>query len=385
MKSPLDNALDGSPAGRATRRDVARLAGVSDAVVSYVINGGPRSVATGTRERVVAAIEQLNYRPNASARALRRGRTDVIGLMVPDISNPFFSEFAKVVQERCYSRGYAVVVADTSAEAGRGGAQVRALLERQVDGVIDYGVQDAEGLSLLTEAHVPVVSMDSQVERPRVPTVAIDDYAASMDAVRHLAGHGHTRIGHVSGPREIPVSQARYRGWRDALVALSLPNDSSLVVNTPFSRVGGADGARELLSRANAPTAMFVASDLQGMGALYACSLLGLVVPGDVAMMSFDGTQETEFSIPPMSVVQQPVAELAKAAVEQLLDWAMTSPPVEQSSATRWFCAGRAVVMHPPERAQHSTTRAGANPLSRPYTDAREVRSAGVLSSASWR
>ncbi len=317
--------LEGPPA-RATRKDVARLAGVSDAVVSYVINHGPRPVATTTRERVVAAIEQLNYRPNASARALRLRRTDVIGLMVPDISNPFFSEFAKVVQEHLYSRGYALIVADSSAEAGREGAQVRALLERQVDGVIDYGVQDAEGLSLLTEAHVPVVSMDSQMERPRVPTIAIDDYAASMDAVRHLAGHGHTRIGHASGPQGVPVSQARYRGWRDALAELSLPIDSSLVVNTPFSRAGGADGARELLSRADAPTAIFVASDLQGMGALYACNLLGLDVPGDVAMMSFDGTQETEYSVPPMSVVQQPLAELAQAAVEQLLDGGNETP-----------------------------------------------------------
>lgn len=305
---------------RAKRQDVARRAGVSAAVVSYVVNNGPRPVAAATRERVLKAIDELDYRPNASARALKLQRTNVLGLMVPDISNPYFSEFAKVVQEKCFALGYAVIVADSSLEAGREAAQIRALLERQVDGVIDYGVQDAELLSLFTAADVPIVSMDSQMTNPRIPTVAIDDYTAARDAVLHLAGHGHQRIGYLGGPKDVPVSRARYEGWRDVMLATN-PQASldGLTANPPFSRAGGATGARELLMESDPPTALFVASDLQAMGVLYACNQMGITVPDDVAMISFDGTQETEYSIPPLSVVQQPTAQLADAAVDMVL------------------------------------------------------------------
>jgi LacI family transcriptional regulator len=310
-----------NPSVRARRKDVARLAGVSDAVVSYVLNNGPRPVASATRERVLKAITELNYRPNATARALRLQRTNVIGLLVPDISNPYFSEFAKVAQEACFSLGYALIVADSSIDEGREAAQVRALLERQVDGVIDYGVQDTALLSLLTTAGVPTVSMDSQMENPQVPKVAIDDYAASRDAVAHLVSHGHTRIGYIGGPRDVPVSRARWRGWRDVMTE-SAPEVKvdELVINPPFSRAGGAAGAADLLSRPSPPTALFIASDLQAMGSLYACSVMGLSVPDDVAIISFDGTQETEYSVPPLTVVKQPVDELARTAVARVLD-----------------------------------------------------------------
>ena len=308
------------PTVRARRKDVAELAGVSAAVVSYVLNNGPRPVASATRERVLNAIEELNYRPNATARALKLQRTNVIGLLVPDISNPYFAEFAKVVQEACFTRGYALIVADSSIDEGREAAQVRALFERQVDGVIDYGVQDTTLLSLLTGADVPIVSMDSQMESPQIPTVAIDDYAASRDAVTHLVSHGHTRIGYIGGPRDVPVSRARYRGWRDVMVENSPDTDlESLVINPPFSRAGGAAGATELLSRELPPTALFIASDLQAMGSLYACAVMGLIVPDDVALISFDGTQETEYSVPPLTVVKQPVGELARTAVARVL------------------------------------------------------------------
>jgi LacI family transcriptional regulator len=344
---------------RATRKDVAQLAGVSDALVSYVMNKGPRPVAAGTRTRILEAIAELNYHPNVSARALRLQRTEVVGLIVPDISNPFFSEFAKALQDQCFTHGYALIVADSSYESHSGkGVQVQALLERQVEGIIDYDVLLAEGSSLLADAHVRLVSMAYGVDGPRVNTVGIDDYLASIEAVRHLASHGHKRIGYVSGPKNVPISRVRYRGWRDALAELSLPNDKSLVVNTTITRAGGAAGVQDILMRPDAPTALFVASDLQSMGALYGLHVMGLEVPNDVALISFDGSQETEFSVPPMSVVQQPIVELARMAFRQLLDGASGHPPtrtiIPHSLVLRTSCGCHGVV---PADSQKSTFR----------------------------
>jgi LacI family transcriptional regulator len=342
---------------RATRKDVAQLAGVSPALVSYVMNNGPRPVAAGTRSRILEAIHELNYFPNVSARALRLQRTEVVGLIVPDIANPFFAEFAKALQDECFIRGYALIVADSSYESQGGkGVQIQALLDRQVEGIIDYDVLAAEGFSLLNSGHVPVVSMAYGVDGPRVTTVGIDDYLASIEAVRHLASHGHKRIGYVSGPKSVPISRVRYRGWRDALAQLSLPNDKSLVVNTAITRAGGAAGVQDILMGPDAPTALFVASDLQSMGALYGCHAMGLEVPKDVALISFDGTQETEFSVPPMSVVQQPIKDLAKMAFKQLLDGADEQPPtrtiIPHSLVLRTSCGCRGVL---PADSQQST------------------------------
>lgn len=313
---------------RATRKDVADLASVSPALVSYVINDGPRPVAPRTRTRILKAIEELGYRPNFSARALRLQRTEVVGLIVPDISNAFFSQFAKALQKNCSLHGYALIVVESGAEEHSDrGVQVQALLGRQVDGIIDYDVLSAEGFSLLVDAHIPLVSMAYGTDGPRVKTVQIDDYLASIEAVQHLASHGHKRIGYVSGPENIPISQVRYRGWRDALAKLSLPNDNSLVVNTASTRVGGSAGVKEIMKRPGSPTALFVASDLQAIGVLHGCHVLGLEIPRDVALISFDGTQETEYSVPPMSVVQQPIDELARIAFERLRESAIEPSP----------------------------------------------------------
>ncbi len=310
-----------STLARATRDDVAKRAGVSTAVVSYVVNNGPRPVASATRERVLVAMAELEYRPNASARALKLARTGVLGLMVPDISNPFFSEFAKHVQDIAHDQGYAVIVGNTNLDPERERAQFTSIMDREVDGLIVFGIRDAALVGSLSTTRVPVVSMDWQLQDGSVPTVVADDYGAAVSAVQHLVGHGHTDIGYIGGPDDLRISHIREQGWSDIVGPLvGLARLTELRAFAEFSRRGGYAAGLELLSSTmTTPSALFVSSDVQAIGVLHACYALGVDVPEDLAIVSFDGTEDSEFSSPPMTTVQLPLELMALHAVRKVL------------------------------------------------------------------
>ncbi|MFK4730532.1 LacI family DNA-binding transcriptional regulator [Agromyces mediolanus] len=335
-------ARDDAPRA-ATRDDVARLAGVSSAVVSYVLNDGPRPVAAATRARVLAAIAELGYRPNATARALRLRRTRTLALLVPDIGNPFFAELAKAVQAAAFARGHAVTYGDTEYDPERERAQLAALAERRPDGVLVIG-GTPELLAPLHEAGIPLVTLDHPAEHDPgagpgsvvpgsvapgsvapAPSVGIDDVAAARAGIRHLQEHGHERIALIAGPPGSPAARARRRAWTE-LVAPRLDPElaAALVATAGYTREGGYLAAGELLDRAAAPSAVFVSADVQAIGALRAVAERGVRVPEDLAVLSFDGTTEAQFTSPPLSVIRQPLDAIAEAAVSLLLDRAGT-------------------------------------------------------------
>jgi LacI family transcriptional regulator len=293
---------------------------VSTAVVSYVLNNGPRPVAAETRERVLAAMKELNYRPNASARALTTQKTHVLGLLVPDISNPFFAEFGRVVQNQAFARGYALIIGETSSDPAREQSQAMSMLDREVDGLVIFGIQDVGLVETLSASDVPLVSMDWQLSGQPVATVMVDDYRASRDAVAHLAWHGHRDIGYIGGPANLLVSQDRYRGWRDEMRAL-LPDVplARLSHEATHSREGGYEVARRILAGSRRPSALFIGADVQAVGVLHACYEAGVAVPGDIAIVSFDGTKDSAFSAPPLTSVQLPMDEMARLALDKLL------------------------------------------------------------------
>jgi len=312
----------------ATRNDVARLAGVSSAVVSYVLNDGPRPVAEPTRARVLAAIAELGYRPNAAARALRLRRTGTLALLVPDIGNPFFAELAKAVQTAAFGRGYAVTYGDTEYDPERERAQLAALAERQPDGILVIGGTPGL-LAPLLEAGLPVVTLDrsgapgSPADAPEVPSVGIDDEAAARAGIRHLQQHGHERIALIAGPHDSPAARARRRAWTELVApAIGAGALDALVATAEYRREGGYRAALELLDRGGAPTAVFVSADVQAIGALRAFAERGVRVPHELAVLSFDGTSEAEFTSPPLSVIHQPLDAIAEAALGLLLDGA---------------------------------------------------------------
>jgi len=303
---------------RANREDVARLAGVSTAVVSYVVNEGPRPVAQATRDRVLAAMDELKYRPNASARALKLARTNVLGLVVTDITNPYFSELALLLQEKAYARGYGLMVANTGQDGEKGTAELSNMLAREVDGVAVYGVFKPETLALIARTDVRVVSMDWDLTAPNVPSVGIDDYGATSQAIDHLMKHGHKEVGLIAGSGDLTLRQ---QSWADTMRAHVPPDRlDELKVVGEFSRQGGYDAAIELLSRSNRPRAVFVSSDVQAFGALRAIQQLGLRVPDDVAIVSFDGTNASAFTSPSLTAIQLPLDEIARHCLDKLID-----------------------------------------------------------------
>jgi LacI family transcriptional regulator len=305
------------PRKSVTRQDVARYAGVSTAVISYVINSGPKGVAPATRERVLEAIRVLGYRPNAAARALKLGSTELLGLIVPDITNPYFAELSRAIEEVADERGYALLLTNSAGEVGKERKLLRKLISRQIDGLLLASVEPEPDLSAVSAANIPVALLDRGTGMNGVTAFGVDYRASSREGVRHLIEHGHSDIGLVVGGAEFAGTAAdREHGWLDALTEAGLPEGP--VARGDFSRVGGYDGAKRLMNREHPPTAIFASSDMQAIGVLRALHEAGLDVPGDVAVVSFDGSIECEFSWPPLTAVRQPVAAMAKGALDML-------------------------------------------------------------------
>jgi LacI family transcriptional regulator len=293
-----------------TRNDVAEYAGVSTAVVSYVVNEGPRKVAPETRERVLEAIRVLGYRPNATARALRMGTTRTLGLITPDGGNPLFAELAKAIDKAAASRGYVVLQTSADGDPATERAKIAELVMRQVSGLLLVAPhEDPE----LTDAEVPAIAINRVL--PTVSSVRPAYREGARRGVDHLVEHGHRVIGLVIGGTGHPE---RELGWQDGLEAAGL--EPGPIARTTFSRAGGRAAMITLLQATNRPTAVFASSDLQAVGVLSALHEAGLRVPEDVAVVAFDGTAETEYSWPPLTVVRQPLERMAEAAVSRLID-----------------------------------------------------------------
>ena len=308
-----------------TRAEVARRAGVSPAVVSYVVNDGPRPVAPATRARIERAIADLGYRPNPVAQALRGLRTRSIGLIVPDQGNPFFDELAREIEDLAFEAGSVLLVGNAMGQRAREAAYLRTFTDRRVDGLIVVSVQSHPQLDIPAEAHVPVVVMDRVAARHQVSTVVADHSGGAATGTRHLIGHGHVRVGCVAGPAGVASAAQRRDGWARALRDAGLSAGPALVRAAPFTLAGGFEATSALLSRRGRPTALFVSTDVQALGALSACHHLGLRVPEDMAVVCFDGTATAQFSVPSLTAVEQPLARIAERAMSRLLD-SITDP-----------------------------------------------------------
>lgn len=299
-----------------TRDDVARLAGTSAAVVSYVLNNGPRNVSPATREKVLRAVAELGYRPNGVARALRGGHSRTIGLIVPDNSNPFFAALARAVEDAAFARDYAVLLGNSTESTEREQRYLSTFLERQVEAILLISVDGEPDLAGVHHVGTPVVLLDREVPGGDASSVAVDNAGGAYDATRHLFDHGHATVACVSGPTGLPVADERFRGWRHAVRA---SGGAEVFRPAPFTRPGGYAAAADLLAGPDRPTAVFVASEQQAIGVLRAAADLGVRVPDDLALVTFDGTEDGAFAHPPLSTVRQPVERLASRAMDVLL------------------------------------------------------------------
>jgi LacI family transcriptional regulator len=310
------------PQRTVTRDDVARAAGVSSAVVSYVINNGPKRVAPATAARVRAAVEALGYKPNLTARALSSGSTRMLGLVLIDLLNPFFAELAHSVEAAAARRDRIILITHTNSDPQTERLRIADLEARQVDGLLISTLLPrpeltAWGRQRRDRAVPPVVLLNHSEPVPGFMTIGPDFTAGTRLALEHLIAHGHRRIGLVTGS-EAGSHEPRDEAWRQTLTESGLRPGP--IQRGHYTRDSGYVMARRMLGRARPPTAIFAASDLLGLGVLRAAQELGVGVPDDLAIVCFDGTRETEFSWPPLTAVRQPLAEMASAAVNRLLD-----------------------------------------------------------------
>jgi LacI family transcriptional regulator len=288
--------------------------------VSYVLNGGPRGVSPETKARVLAAIEQLGYRPNGIARSLRMNRTMTLGLVVPDNANPFFAELARAIEEASYARGFTLLIGNAAEDDERQSSYVRTFLARQVDGLFLVPAHGPVGcLDDLRRSGTPWVSLDRQIPGAGAPAVLVDNRGGAYAATRHLIAHGRRRIACLAGPQDVMPATDRVAGWRDALAEEGVRPSAMQVWHSPFGRRAGYLAALKMLSGTEKPDALFVASDEQALGVLRAVAELGLKCPADVAIASFDGIAATAYAVPALTTMAQPFGDMGRAALTHLL------------------------------------------------------------------
>ncbi|WP_407656526.1 LacI family DNA-binding transcriptional regulator [Limnobaculum zhutongyuii] len=324
----MSNAVLNQHSRRVTRSDVAREAGTSVAVVSYVINNGPRPVAEATRERVLAAIKKTGYRPNGIARALASGTTRTYGLVVPNISNPFISSMAHALQQEAFTHGQVLLLGDAGDDRQRELELINNLLHRQVDGLLYTSVDRHPYIELIQASGTPFVMLDRVDPALKVSAIRVDEKAAAFQATSHLIEHGYRDIAIICGPREMLNTQDRINGWRDALQQNGLTVNEQWIFSTDYTREGGYQAA-ELMLQGKLPRALFATNELQALGCLRALSERSISVPDELALVCFNGTVESQFNVPSLTTVRQPVSKMAKAAIEMLKNW-NDSPNVQE-------------------------------------------------------
>jgi DNA-binding LacI/PurR family transcriptional regulator len=303
--------------------DVAAAAGVSVATVSAVsrgASGGSVRISDATRVKVLAAIDELGYRPNAAARSLRTQRTGLIAVVVPDITNPLFPQFIRAAQLRAERGGSHLMVWDSHNDAARERAALEALLDRRVDGVVlvsDF--LSVDEVRPLLNAGIAVATTDRQLDLTEIDMVSEDLTGNAAVAVRHLVDLGHTRIGHLAGDRSSIVGESRVAGYCNVLEAAGLTLDESLIAGGAFTREAGRRGIHELMALADTPTAVFAANDVIAVGAMRACHDLGLDVPGQLSIVGIDNTPEADAMIPGLTTLDPSPTRIAERLVELVL------------------------------------------------------------------
>ena len=308
---------------RPTQADVARAAGVSQAMVSYILNDNAAfAVPDATRSRIMEVVEQLGYVPDRHAQILRTGKTHTIACVIPDITNPFYPAFARGIQDVAEGRGYDFISYNTDGTAEKEARCFRSLQRGQVDGVIAtlFHLKATE-MQPLWEHGLAIVRFEARQPRPieaPVDSLYLDNQAAARAMVSYLIDRGHTRVGMIAGDQG-PRS-ARVRGYRDALLGRGMDIDENLIRDSGFNEEGGYRGMTELLARVPRPSAVFAANDLIALGALMAARGAGLRVPDDIALSGFDDIPAARLVSPALTTMAQSAHAIGRRAAAMILE-----------------------------------------------------------------
>ncbi|WEV46777.1 LacI family DNA-binding transcriptional regulator [Bifidobacterium sp. ESL0690] len=302
---------------KATRNDVARLANVSTAVVSYVFNKGPRNVSEKTTKRVLDAARKLNYQPNSIARALRTGNSNTLGAVINDMTNPFNAGVYEELEMLAAERGYSMLFAASHGSPEREHFVTEQLINRNVEALFISPCENIE-LSPINTENCKFIVFDVDTKLNNATTISADYAKAVETGMNHLFEHGHTNAAMIIGNSLNGISDGRVKGWYHAFMKRGIP--AGHIEYTSFTRDGGYQAMLRILDSPNRPTAVFAGSDLIALGALRAMHERGIRVPEEMAIISFDGTIDSQYTYPELTVLQQDPKAIAKLALETAID-----------------------------------------------------------------
>ena len=297
--------------------EVAKAAGVSTATVSRALSN-PETVKPSTRERILQAVEELDYRPNALARQLRTQETKTVIVIVPNLENPLFAEAILGIEAEAEKSGFQVLAADARNQKDVERYYLTALRERQIDGIISMSAAMAQKILKEVAAEYPLVMAFQSFEDKRIPSVSIDNLAAARDMTTHLIRVGRRRIAHITGYAPLNVYRERAEGYLAALAEHDLDAKPDWIRRGEATLQGGFEQAEALLALGERPDAIFCAGDTMAMGAIKALKKHGLRVPEDVAIVGFDDIGQAAFWDPALTTIRQPKQQIGETAFRKL-------------------------------------------------------------------
>lgn len=299
--------------------DVAKLAGVSTATVSRVINS-PETVRAHTREKVFAAMKLCNYKYNALARGFVTKQSNTIGVIIPTLKNPVFAESTRGIQDYANRNNIQVLLGNNYYQSNQEENLIKAFREKQVDGLIITTTNPRSAfLKTLVEENVPFVLLYSTLRKGQITAVGVDNYKGGYLATEHLVKLGHQRIGMVAGNFSVSDrSFHRWHGYKQCLKNSNIPYDNKLLIQTEYSLTGGRDAVKKLLVLKNPPTAVFCSNDFLAFGAMKGARDVDLNVPQDLSIVGFDNIQIASYVTPELTTISQPAYEIGKVGAELL-------------------------------------------------------------------
>jgi len=341
VSSPRNNPPNRRP-GNVSIRDVARRAGVSIATVSRAVNRIP-TVDPDLAHRVWKAIDEVGYLPNTQARALVSGRSRMLGLIVSEITNPFFPELVQEFENLAVAQGYEVLIGSTNYEPARTESLIRRMMQRNVDGVavMTFGIEE-DLVQKLVEREFPLVFVDAGPDLPNIRVLKVNYGEGIRQAVQHLAALGHRNIAFITGPLRLRSAVARRDAFLKSMGELGLTVPAEHIVEGTHTMEGGIGAMEHLTALSELPTAVMCSNDMTAIGVLHALYRTTHKVPEEISVVGFDDIHLAQFMLPPLTTVQMSCKHLAAAAVEALRAGVERDNP--KAARTEWHIPTQLVV-----------------------------------------
>lgn len=305
-----------------TIKDIAKAAGVSTATVSMILNKKDKNISQPTRDKVLKIAKDINYIPNSMARSLVTSQTKTLGLILPDIVNPFFPEIARGAEDRARESGYSIIICNTDDNVDQENKYIQMLSEKMVDGIIlTHSANRNDEMSGLENSRIPIILIDRDYDSPNVlGKVLVDNSRASRDGVNYLIDKGYRRIAYIAGPLNTGTARDRLEGYKIALAENGIDYDGSLVRVGEYRSKWGYDAAGDLLESKLDFQAIFCGNDAIAIGAMKKLRERGVSVPEDIAIMGFDDIYIASMVDPELTTIKQPNYSMGYEAVNMMID-----------------------------------------------------------------